>query len=116
MREPIDTYSAFWGHYLREHGRPATRAVHYAATAGALALLLGAVLVGDWRLLLAALGCGYGLAWIAHAALERNRPATFGHPVWSLLSDLRMLALFATGRLGPHLDRHIRRTTDTTLP
>jgi hypothetical protein len=92
----LPDYPAFWAHYLREHGRPGTRAVHYLGTAGALLLLLAALLLG------------YGFAWIGHAALEGNRPATFGHPLWSFASDLRMLGLFATGRLGPHLERHLK--------
>lgn len=116
MGEPIDNYAAFWAHYLREHRRPETRAVHYASTAAALLLLAAALATRDWRLAVAAPLCGYGLAWIGHAALEGNRPATFGHPLWSLLSDLRMLALFAAGRLGPHLDRHLDRKNDIQAP
>src|SRR6185312_7207576 len=116
MGEPIDSYAAFWAHYLRAHRRPQTRALHYASTAGALLLLAVALAIRDWRLAIAAPLLGYGLAWIGHAALEGNRPATFCHPLWSLLSDLRMLALFATGRLGPHLDRCLGRKSDIQAP
>ena len=109
---PIRDYASFWGHYLRAHSRPPTRALHYASPGAALLLLAAAAAWADWRLALAAPIVGYGIAWVGHAALEGNRPATFGHPLWSFVSDIRMLALFATGRLGAHLDRHLRRKTD----
>jgi hypothetical protein len=48
---------------------------------------------------------GYALAWLGHLVFEHNRPETFGHPGWSLISDLRMLGLFASGRLGRELRR-----------
>lgn len=99
------SYPEFWLHYLRAHARPGTRAVHYAGTSLSLLCLLGAVVWLDWRLLVAAPVVGYAFAWVSHFGLEGNRPATFGHPIWSLGSDVRMLALAATGRLGPHLVR-----------
>ncbi|HVY17164.1 MAG TPA: DUF962 domain-containing protein [Rhodopila sp.] len=98
------TYGEFWRYYLRAHSRPGTRALHYAGSLCALCLLAMAV-AWDWRFLPAAVVVGYGFAWVGHVAIERNRPATFGHPLWSLFSDFRMLALWAAGGLGAHLHR-----------
>jgi len=66
-------------------------------------LLVAAALERDWRWLLAAPVTGYASAWLGHLAFERNRPETFGHPGWSLVSDFRMLCMFASGRLGREL-------------
>ncbi len=106
MTEKFDSYATFWPHYLAEHSRPATRALHAAGTVLGVGLAIAAVWTGGLLLLPAALVAGYGPAWIGHAFVERNRPATFRHPVWSLISDFRMVGLMATGRLAAELARH----------
>lgn len=106
MPGTIETYEQFWPFYLGEHRRKATRVLHLAGTALGLLLCAGAAFTGDWRLLLAGLVVGYGLAWLAHLLIERNRPASFRHPLWSLYSDFRMLALALSGRLDDELRRH----------
>jgi hypothetical protein len=100
MTERFSTYADFWPHYLREHARPQTRALHYVGTLSGVLLVGFAVVIGPWWLALLA---GYGPAWISHGLIEHNRPATFIHPLWSLLSDFRMVFLWMTGRLGPEL-------------
>ena len=104
-------YREFWPRYLAGHADRRTRALHYLGTAGAMACIAAAAIAGDWRGLVAAPFVGYGPAWLAHATFERNRPETFSHPIWSLLSDFRMLGLFLAGRLAGELRRaHIQRS------
>ncbi|WP_333572560.1 DUF962 domain-containing protein [Sphingomonas sp.] len=104
MARTITRYRDFWPHYLREHARPATRRLHYIGTALTFAALAAGLLLNSWWLIAIPLA-GYGFAWGAHFGVERNRPATFTYPLWSLWSDYRMFFLWIGGRLGPHLKR-----------
>lgn len=99
------TYSAFWPHYLREHAKPGTRLAHYIGTGlGLVAIGCAVALSNAWLILLVPV-FGYGFAWVSHAFVERNKPATFTYPLWSLASDYRMFFLALGGRLAPHLER-----------
>ena len=101
----MGTFAEFWPYYLREHSRPATRALHLVGTSGtALLLVCSALLLRPW-LILAGGACGYAFAWIGHFFVEHNKPATFRYPLWSFAADWKMWALALTGRLGPEIDR-----------
>ena len=99
------TYPEFWRRYLAAHRDPRTRTLHYLGTTLAVVALLTAAATRDWRWLVAAPLAGYAFAWTGHLVFEKNRPETFGHPAWSLVSDFRMLGLFLRGRLGNELRR-----------
>ena len=98
---PFRSFEDFFAHFLREHGRPETRALHFAGTGLASLLLLAALAAPRRRsrFLLGAIVAGCGPAWLVHFLVERNRPATFRHALWSLRADYRMLRLWLTGRL-----------------
>ena len=104
MRE-ITTYADFWPYYLREHSRPATRGWHYLGTSLALLTLFLVIFSGKWLFLPLAFICGYIFAWGSHGAIEKNKPATFTYPLWSLISDFKMLFCFLTGRMGAELEK-----------
>ncbi len=106
MTRRFHSYADFWPFYLQEHAKPATRAVHYVGTIASAAVLVAAVATDHWWWLIAVPVLGYGPAWIGHFFIERNKPATFQAPVWSLLSDYRMCGLFLAGRLGNELTRY----------
>lgn len=105
MSPRYTTFAEFWPFYLREHSLPRTRALHYAGTMLVIAVALFAVATGRWWWLLAMPVAGYFFAWLAHFAVEKNRPATFTYPLWSLAADFRMFGMWATGRLRPELER-----------
>lgn len=101
----ISNFRDFWPYYLREHAKPFTRALHYAGTTLVVGIALYALVTGSWLLLALLPVAGYGFAWVAHFAVEKNRPATFTYPLWSLAGDFKMWWMWLTGRLGPKLKR-----------
>lgn len=100
------TYAEFWPFYLREHSKPQTRALHYVGSIASVVMLLWAVATQSWWWLLAVPVMGYAFAWFAHFFVEKNKPATFKAPWWSLISDYRMCGLWLSGRLGNELMKY----------
>ena len=104
----MESFSEFWPFYVGEHSKPGTRALHLAGSSLALLLVTLAVARRRPAHLLTALAAGYGLAWIGHFFVERNRPATFRYPAWSFLGDWKMFGLACRGRLGAEVERLAR--------
>lgn len=93
------SFREFYPFYLGEHAHPVSRRLHFVGSCGVLVLLAIAAWQRNGWWLLAALVCGYGFAWVGHFFFEKNRPATFRHPLYSLLGDWVMFKDILTGRI-----------------
>src|ERR1700731_3176680 len=85
MDRRFEPYEQFWPFYALEHSSRMNRALHFAGTTLALAAVAPAA--------------GYAFAWIGHLVFEKNRPATFAYPLWSLRADFRMYRYIWLGRM-----------------
>jgi hypothetical protein len=89
--EPAN-YEEFWPYYVSQHLHPATRAIHVVGTVMGLACGAAVALrLLPARAVVAGPLLGYGPAWTSHFLIEKNKPASFGHPAWSFRADLRLL-------------------------
>lgn len=94
------SFSDFYRFYLSEHADRNCRRLHFVGSSLVLAVLLVAFATRDARWLWLAPLFGYGCAWIGHFAFEKNRPATFSHPFYSLAGDWRMMWDVLRGRVS----------------
>lgn len=104
-QDRIQSFEEFWPFYVREHSLRATRVMHFVGTSLGMIALVAAIAVQWWWLLLAVPLLGYGLAWISHFGIEKNKPASFHYPLWSFVADLKLWSLMITGRMGAEVER-----------
>ena len=96
----FQNFSEFYPYYLTEHSNPTNRALHFVGTSGLFVILLLAGINQQPQWLIGLPVCGYGFAWMGHFLIEKNRPATFTYPRWSLMGDFRMYFETWRGILG----------------
>lgn len=83
----FNSFSEFYPYYLAEHQNLTCRRLHFVGSALILLLIAHVVFSERWVLLWFVPVLGYGFAWVGHFFFEHNRPATFKHPLYSLLGD-----------------------------
>lgn len=93
------SFKEFYPFYLGEHANLTCRRLHFFGTAGVLSLILLIFFTGNFALLWALPIIGYGFAWAGHYIFEKNRPATFKHPLYSLMGDFKMFWDILVGRV-----------------
>ena len=98
-RESFRRFADFYPFYLSEHAHSTSRRLHFAGTASVLGLTAYALISGRLGLLWLTPIAGYGFAWAGHFFFEKNRPATFRHPFYSLLGDFVMFRDMIIGRV-----------------
>jgi len=94
----IKTYSEFYKFYLTEHKNKTSRVLHFIGTFLVFVITGLAIYYSwGWKWLLVPV-VGYGFAWIGHAFFEKNKPATFKYPLWSLISDFKLFFEILLGK------------------
>ena len=93
------SFAEFYPFYLAEHANRTSRRLHFIGSTGVLVcIVVGLASANAWWYLAAAV-CGYGFAWVGHFFFERNRPATFRHPIYSFIGDWAMYRDVLRGRV-----------------
>ena len=99
-RHIYTTYREFYPFYLTEHQNPINRSLHFIGTLGVFFCLFEAIFTGGWLYWILIPIVGYGFAWLGHFVFEKNKPATFQYPLWSLISDFKMFFQLLTGKIS----------------
>ncbi len=99
-RPTFTSFAEFYPFYLAEHSNRTCRKLHFTGTLLAILFLLHGVMYRSHYSMLMIPVAGYGFAWAGHFFFEKNQPATFTHPVYSLMGDFLMFGQLLTGRLG----------------
>ena len=100
MKIEFQSFSEFYPFYLSQHQNPQCRILHFVGTGLVIWLIALALILRRLEFILAAPVIGYGFAWIGHFYFEKNKPATFEYPLYSLMGDLKMFWELLTGRLS----------------
>ncbi len=90
MSEKFKSFKEFYPFYLTEHSDKTNRVLHFIGTSILIPIFFYALISGQYKLLWLCPLVGYGFAWAGHMIFEKNRPATFKHPFYSLASDFVM--------------------------
>jgi hypothetical protein len=95
----FERFADFYPYYLQEHRDSTCRRLHFVGTSLVIAIMAIALLSANWVLLWVLPLAGYTFAWVGHFFFEKNRPATFKHPLYSLLGDFVMYKDMLIGRV-----------------
>jgi hypothetical protein len=99
MENRIKTFDEFYLFYLKEHSNKTCRTLHFIGTSLVFFIVFMAAFTGILYLWWFVPIAGYGFAWIGHYFFEKNKPATFTYPLWSLASDFKMYFQLLSGKI-----------------
>ena len=93
------SFREFYPFYLSQHSDANCRRLHFLGSLLVLAILVAVPVTGQFIGLLAVPIVGYGFAWVGHFTFEKNKPATFSYPFYSLCGDWVMFFQMLTGKI-----------------
>tara|TARA_B100001250_G_C19743640_1_gene764223 strand:- start:250 stop:570 length:321 start_codon:yes stop_codon:yes gene_type:complete len=96
-KNKITSFKEFYPFYLSEHLHPICRLLHFLGTGGVICLIMLSI-INSIHLWVYAPLFGYSFAWLGHFVFEKNKPATFMYPIYSLIADFVMFFDLLTRR------------------
>ena len=90
MGKKYTSLKEFYPYYLSEHQNPTCRKLHFIGTGLLFFIVIISLLTEQYIYLISIPLVGYGFAWIGHFFFEKNKPATFQYPLFSLVSDFKL--------------------------
>ena len=99
MTKKYKSFSEFYPFYLSQHENKTCRRLHFFGSMLIILLLLYIIFSTKWSLLFLLPVIGYGFAWVGHFVFEKNRPATFTYPIYSLIGDWVMFKDILVGKI-----------------
>ena len=100
MEQKYSSFKEFYPYYLQEHSDPTCRLLHFVGSTLVLLLLFYIFWTTNWVLLWLIPLIGYGFAWLGHFFFEKNKPATFTYPLYSLMGDWVMFKDILVGKVS----------------
>jgi hypothetical protein len=109
------SFSEFYPYYLTEHSNNKNRILHFVGTFLLLVSLVVGIITGNGLFFILIPLLGYGFAWFGHFFIEKNRPATFTYPMYSLASDFVMFWDIITGQINQKLKEAINKSDNKRI-
>jgi hypothetical protein len=103
IEKKYKTFWSFYPYYLTEHADGKNRILHFTGTLLLIFALVAGLITGKWFFFALVPVLGYGFAWVGHYFIEKNKPATFTYPLYSLASDFVMFWHILTGQIETKL-------------
>ncbi len=95
-----NSFKEFYPYYLEQHQNITSRRLHFLGTCLVLIVLAYVITSENWQSLFILPLVGYIPAWVGHFFYEKNKPATFKYPIYSLLGDFKMFYEVITNKLN----------------
>ena len=97
--DTFQSFAEFYPFYIKEHKNYTSRLLHVVGTSLVFLELLTLLWFATPAWYFVALPLtGYSFAWVGHFFFEKNRPATFQYPLWSLRGDFTLFFEVCMGK------------------
>jgi len=98
MKREFNSFEEFYPYYIDEHKNKYTKLLHFIGTWCFIFFIIAFLVTGEPKHIFFGFLSGYAWAWTGHFFIEKNKPATFYFPIYSLFGDWKMFAEILQGK------------------